>query len=94
MADGGHQAASLYRSIKEKYLAPLEYRVFPHCPLPLEALQQDVAAACPPLLKGYLRLGAYICGDPHWDADFNTADFLVMLPISRMNPRYAEHFMK
>ncbi|HEY7986826.1 MAG TPA: GNAT family N-acyltransferase [Methylophilaceae bacterium] len=94
MADGGHQAASLYRSIKEKYLAPLEYRVFPHCPLPLEALQQDVMTACPPLLKGYLRLGAYICGDPHWDADFNTADFLVMLPISRMNPRYAEHFMK
>lgn len=94
MADGGYQAASLYREIREKYLSPIEYRVFPRCPLPLDALSPDVPANCPPLLKGYLRLGAYICGEPHWDPDFNTADLLVMLPVARMNKRYMEHFMK
>jgi len=94
MADGGHMAASLYNNLQEKYLSPPEYRTFPHCPLPMEALQKDVEVDCPPLIKGYLRLGAYICGEPAWDPDFNSADMLVMLPLSRINRRYAAHFFK
>ncbi|MFM9913361.1 MAG: GNAT family N-acetyltransferase [Methylophilaceae bacterium] len=94
MGDGGQNAASLYRELREKHLAPIEYRVFPHCPLPFAAFEQQSTTNCPPLLKGYLRLGAYICGEPHWDADFNCADLLMLMPLSRMNPRYANHFMK
>lgn len=94
MSDGGHAAASLYYSLQEKAMAPLEYRVFPHNPLPIETLKHDVAVSCPPLIKGYLRLGAYICGAPAWDPYFNSADMLVMLPLSRMNPKYAAHFFK
>ena len=94
MADGGHMAASLYQRLQKDYLSPPEYRVFPRCPLPLEALQNDLEVVCPPLIKGYLRLGAYICGEPAWDPDFNTADMLVMLPLSRLNRRYATHFFK
>lgn len=94
MADGGHIAASLYNRLKNDYLAPAEYRVFPRCPLPLGALQSDIEAPCPALVKGYLRLGAYVCGEPAWDPAFNTADLLVMLPVSRINRRYAEHFLK
>ncbi len=94
MADGGHMAASLYTSLQAKYLAPPEYRVFPRCPLPLEALTTNMEVSCPALIKGYLRLGAYICGEPAWDPDFNSADMLVMLPLSRMNRRYAAHFFK
>ena len=33
--DGGHQAASLYRKLEASHLAPAEWRVFPHLPLPL-----------------------------------------------------------
>lgn len=94
MNDGGHIAASLYNEIKDKYLCPPEYRVFPHHRLPLESLDQHVKTICPPLIKGYLRLGAYICGEPAWDPHFNTADMLVMLPLARLNRRYAEHFLK
>lgn len=94
MADGGHMAASLYHKLQNDYLSPPEYRVFPRCPLPLEALRKDMEVACPSLIKGYLRLGAYICGEPAWDPDFNTADMLVMLPLSRLNRRYAAHFFK
>jgi len=94
MADGGHMAASLYNSLQEKYLSPPEYRTFPHCSLPMEALQKDLAVDCPALIKGYLRLGAYICGEPAWDPDFNSADMLIMLPLSRINRRYAAHFFK
>ncbi|MEQ1487794.1 MAG: GNAT family N-acyltransferase [Methylotenera sp.] len=94
MADGGHAAASLYQKLQDDYLSPLEYRVFPRNPLLNDTLRTDMQVACPPLIKGYLRLGAYICGEPAWDPYFNTADMLVMLPLSRMNPRYAAHFLK
>lgn len=94
MADGGHAAASLYHRLKNEHLAPAEYRVFPHNPLPIDALNKNLQVACPPLIKGYLRLGAQICGEPAWDSYFNTADMLVMLSLSKINPRYAEHFLK
>ena len=92
--DGGHMAASLYYKLKDEYLSPAEYRVFPHTPLPIDSLNKDMQVVCPPLIKGYLRLGAYICGEPAWDASFNTADMLVMLPLSQINSRYASHFLK
>jgi putative hemolysin len=60
----------------------------------MDALDKNLEVDCPPLIKGYLRLGAYICGEPAWDPDFNTADMLVMLPLSRINRRYAAHFFK
>ncbi len=94
MADGGHFAASLYKQLAEKYLCPPEYRVFPHLPLPLHALRDDVDAECPALIKGYLRAGAYICGEPAWDAEFNCADMLIMMPMSRISDRYMKHFVK
>jgi putative hemolysin len=92
--DGGHMAASLYNKLKDEYMSPSEYRVFPHNPLPIASLNKDMQVVCPPLIKGYLRLGAYICGEPAWDAYFNTADMLVMLPLSKINRRYASHFLK
>lgn len=92
MADGGHAAASLYNRLGEN-MSPLEYRVFPRCPLPLAALKNDLPAELPPLIKGYLRAGAYVCGDPAWDPDFNTADLPILMPMSRLDSRYAKHFM-
>lgn len=94
MNDGGHAAASLYTQFKENYLCPVEYRVFPHVRLPIESLNTNAKAICPQLIKGYLRLGAKICGEPAWDSSFNTADILVMLTLSEMNKRYASHFLK
>ncbi|MBX3651145.1 MAG: GNAT family N-acetyltransferase [Burkholderiales bacterium] len=94
MADGGHAAAAIYRSLACEHLSPVEYRVFPRCELPLDALGRDAGAVSPPpLVKAYARIGAWICGAPAWDPDFNTADLLMLLPLSRMNARYARHFM-
>ena len=59
MADGGHAAASLFNRLGEN-MSPIEYRVFPRCPLPLAALKNDLPAELPPLIKGYLRAGAYV----------------------------------
>lgn len=93
MADGGRNAASIYNALKQSCLSPAEYRVFPRCELPLEAYAEMPEATLPPLIKGYVRIGSYICGAPAWDPDFNTADLPVLLPMSRINPRYARHFL-
>ncbi|HEY1059087.1 MAG TPA: GNAT family N-acyltransferase [Limnobacter sp.] len=91
LRDGGHQAASLFKRL-EPHLAEANLQVFPKNRLPIERLRSDVDIEPPPLVKGYLRLGAKVCGEPAWDPDFNTADFMMLLSIDRMSPRYARHF--
>ncbi len=46
----------------------------------------------PPLIKGYLRLGAYIGDGAVIDEQFGTIDILIILPNSRISPRYLSHF--
>lgn len=94
MADGGHNAANLFVQLAEKHMAPAEYQVAPRCPLPFEALADGTPATVPPLLKGYLRAGAWICGEPAWDPDFNSADLLLLLPMSNLSTRYRKHFVE
>lgn len=94
MEDGGHSAASLFARLKEKYYSPGQFRVYPKKPLPLANLRQNLQVETPALLKGYLRAGAWICGEPHFDEDFNAADVLVMMPKTGIHPRYAKHFLK
>jgi putative hemolysin len=93
MSDGGHFAASLYRSLGNNQMAPPELHAFPRKPLPLDTLNDKLNVEAPPLIKGYLKLGAKICGAPAWDPTFNTADLLTMLRLSDINPRYARHFL-
>jgi putative hemolysin len=92
MGDGGHQAASIYKTLCDNHSGPPEWRVFPKCPLPLAGLDQHVKAKVPPLLKAYMRSGAYICGEPAWDADFNTADLFLLLSLENLTARHASHF--
>jgi putative hemolysin len=46
----------------------------------------------PPLIKGYLRLGAYIGDGAVIDYQFGTTDVLIVLPIAAINARYIGHF--
>ncbi len=94
MSDGGHNAANLYRSLADDALAPAEYRSFPLNRLPVEALANGLEPVMPPLVKGYLRAGAWVCGEPAWDPQFNSADLLVLLPMNQLKHRYARHFVK
>lgn len=93
MADGGHAAASVYRQLAERHLAPVEWRSTPRCRLPVESLDDGGTAALPPLIKGYTRLGAIVCGEPAWDPDFNTADLLMLLPMAQLNRSYVRRLI-
>jgi putative hemolysin len=48
----------------------------------------------PPLFKGYLRLGTKIAGEPIYDPEFGTIDFLILLDTYQMPRRYARHFIR
>jgi putative hemolysin len=93
MADGGHMAASVHRQLAARYLAPIEWRTVPRYRLPVESLDDGQNAALPPLIKGYTRLGAMVCGEPAWDPDFNTADLLMLLPMAQLNRSYARRLI-
>lgn len=58
-----------------------------------EAIDMKAALrALPPLIKGYLRLGAYIGDGAVIDYQFGTTDVLIVLPISAISERYIGHF--
>lgn len=91
LADGGQQAARL-RDDLLPHFTDIEQRVFPRLVFPHTEIERAQQSSMPPLIKGYLRLGARICGEPAWDPDFNTADFMVWLALENMDARYARHF--
>ncbi|WP_274584652.1 GNAT family N-acyltransferase [Neisseria leonii] len=91
-ADGGHEAAGLYHVLKQKYLAPPQWRVKPLNPMNWESLVPVEKPECPALIKGYLKAGAWFCGEPCVDEAFNCADILIMMDISRLSDRYLQRF--
>ena len=46
----------------------------------------------PPLIKGYLRLGAYTGDGAVIDHQFGTTDVLIVMPVLAISARYIEHF--
>ena len=92
--DGGHEAAGLYHELQQKHLCPSEWRVRPLNPLNWPVLTPKENPECPTLIKGYLKAGAWICGEPCVDEAFNCADVLILMDISRLNDRYLQRFIQ
>ena len=82
------------------HLAPAELRATALLPHRVEMNRLDAAAidgraasrALPPLLKGYLRVGAVVGDGGFVDHQFNTVDVFVVMPVDRITSRYAERF--
>jgi putative hemolysin len=93
LADGGALAAGAWDRVRTRHLAPEEYRVRPLLPWVPRPAAPAARTELPALLRGYLRLGAWVCGEPAHDVDFGVADLYVLLPMSRVDPRYLRHFL-
>lgn len=92
LRDDGVTAATVWRNVKDsvgKDGAPV---VSPLHSYPVDQLDSHLPGEIPALLRGYLRLGAKVCGQPAWDPDFNTADFPMLLSVGNMGKRYRRHF--
>ncbi|KAB2851161.1 MAG: GNAT family N-acetyltransferase [Hyphomicrobiaceae bacterium] len=83
-------------------LAPPEWRGRAHQHLyrsmnllPKEAVDvKGALKSLPPLIKGYLRLGAFVGDGAVIDRQFGTTDVMIVLPVERIDPRYFAHFGK
>lgn len=81
-------------------LAPPEWRCRAHKHLhvsmnqmPKDSVDMKAALkALPPLIKGYLRLGAFVGDGAVIDRQFGTTDVLIILPVEKIDPRYFGHF--
>ncbi len=92
LRDDGVTAAAVWRSVRDSIGKDLTPVVSPLHRYPVDRLDSHLPAEIPALLRGYLRLGTRVCGEPAWDPDFNTADFPMLLSISNMGMRYRRHF--
>ncbi len=54
--------------------------------------QRTIYRSLPPLVKGYLRLGAVVGQDAVIDQQFGTTDVFMYLPVNRIPDRYFVHF--
>jgi putative hemolysin len=70
-----------------------EYTVRPYRPVTvggrgLDDIEPPARLSVPPLMRGYLRLGAKVCGDPAHDPDFGVGDFPALLDKRQADVRY------
>jgi putative hemolysin len=85
---------------RKDYYAALPYRVkplkekrYPYDKTADYANARQLAPIIPSLIKGYLRMGSRVCGEPVWDRIFNTADFFMLLNMREMNMPFAKRFL-
>ncbi|MFN3230772.1 MAG: GNAT family N-acetyltransferase [Alphaproteobacteria bacterium] len=63
--------------------------------MPAEQVRErDVVKALPPLIKGYLRVGAYIGDGAVIDEQFGTTDVFVIQSIARVPDKYFAHLAR
>lgn len=70
-----------------------QYTVRPYRPVIIEGrtlddIEPPARVTVPPLMRGYLRLGAKVCGDPAYDPDFGVGDFPALLGKHEADVRY------
>jgi len=94
---GEGPAGSVLRGVRDialsRHRAPRAYTVRPYRPVtldgrPLEDIAPPERTTLPPLMRGYLRLGARICGEPAHDPDFGVGDFPALLDKRQADIRY------
>lgn len=93
LADGGVTAAGVWDLVRGEHLAPAALRVVPHRPFDVESPARPRQLRVPPLVRGYLRLGARVCGRPAHDPAFGTADLYVLLDVDAVDHRVLRHLL-
>ena len=92
---GINSLGALWNQVSAEHLSAPDLRVLPKKRFPAFARPQaDRPVEIPALLKGYLRLGARVCGEPAWDPAFNVADLFLLLNLDDINTRYARHYIR
>jgi putative hemolysin len=93
--DDGEPPATRIRGVRDfvKRRHASEYTMHPYRPVvidgkALDEIEPPARVTVPPLMRGYLRLGAKVCGDPAHDPDFGVGDFPALLDKRHADVRY------
>ena len=94
------EVSKTFSLIKEKYYAPDKFRVKPWPQNAFRGLEKNIKLKdphqilknLPPLVKGYLRLGVKVCGEPAINPQLGSVVLCILLDIEKMTPSYKRHF--
>ncbi len=89
----GSQLRGIRDLVLSRYCAAEEFAVYPYRPVvldgdDLDSIEPPERTTIPPLMRGYLRLGARICGQPAHDPAFGVGDFPALLDKRGADLRY------
>lgn len=95
-----NELATALSYLHHNHLAPPEWRIravperYERMDLlPADAVDPKTALrTLPPLIKGYLRLGAFIADGAVVDRQFGTTDVMIVLPVSGISHRYINYY--
>lgn len=71
--------------------SPEDLKVVPR--IALEADQALGPSATPAMVRAWLDLGAWVCGEPGWNADRGCAQVPLLLTLARMRGKHARAFL-
>ena len=94
------EVSKIFSLIKQKYYALKKYRVEPWVNNRFPGLdkniklrdQSEILRKLPPLVKGYLRLGVRVCGEPAVNPEMGSVLLCILLDLEKMAPAYRRHF--
>jgi putative hemolysin len=89
----GSQLRSVRDFVLRRHAAPPELTVYPYRPVVIDGNSLDdiepvSRPTIPALMRGYLRLGARVCGEPAHDPTFGVGDFPALLVKREADTRY------
>lgn len=89
----GSQIRGVRDFVLRRHAAAAEHTVHPYRQVVLDGVGLDDIApparpTIPPLMRGYLRLGARVCGEPAHDPEFGVGDFPALLDKRQADVRY------
>lgn len=89
----GSQLRGVRDFVLRRHSAAPELTVRPYRPVVIDGRSLDdidppARPTIPPLMRGYLRLGAKVCGEPAHDPDFGVGDFPALLDKRQADTRY------
>ena len=94
------ELSTIQKMLSRRFLSDPSLRVTPRRgfdvpPVPRSAQTDETSAfrSLPPMFKGYLRMGAKVCGPPAYDRQFGTTDFFVLARTRDIVGRYGRRFL-
>ena len=92
--------SKIFKFMKERFYAPDEFRVYPKLENRVKGLKKNIPLPSlreiwhqlPPLVKGYLRLGVLVCGEPAFNPESAVVYICTLLDIQKIPSAYRQHY--